>query len=135
MLLALDKLAEVIPTYRSVHGAFRVVNYGDGLVFESELYSNNTGYKIRIAYVGEGLVSIYTDDETVRMKGPYTNIFLSPSLDFKSALVRRETDRNEILIWSRGITDGVPNDTGFGSAYNPELGFYINYEVRFYTVA
>lgn len=130
VLLALDKLAEVIPAYKSVHGAFRVFNDG-GPTFEYYIQSNNTGLEFRMEQDGTGSVILYNRND-YRFDTPNVGLFLSPTLDFRQSLTFKEFFQDRINIVSMGITDATLSDAGFGYGIDPSANAYIHFELRIY---
>ena len=132
VLLALDKLTEALqPAYTSVQGRFRILDDGGTPTFESSIFSNNTGYEIRLEPMGQGFVTIYNPGEELSFR--YANIFLSPTLDPASSFTRKANGNFYSYVIACFDADKNPTDTGFGYNLSPEVNAFVNFELRFYT--
>jgi len=125
VLLALDKLATVVPTYTSIAGTFYQVAADDSVVIDV-LY-NNSPYTLSATGNASGQITFTTDGESDVRR---TLIFLGPPSHYGCAF-KIDNDNNVpivIVVDSVNTINNALDRRGFGSdGDNP-----ISFELRFY---
>jgi len=125
VLLALDKLATVVPTYTSIAGTLYQVAADDSVVID-EFY-NNSPYTLSATGNTAGQITFTTDGESDVRR---TLIFLGPPSQYGCAF-KIDNDNNVplvIVIESVNAVNNALDRRGFGSdGDNP-----ISFELRFY---
>jgi hypothetical protein len=125
VLLALDKLATVVPTYTSIAGTFYQVAADDSVVID-EFY-NNSPYTLSVTGNTSGQITFTTDGESDVRR---TLIFLGPPSQYGCAF-KIDNDNNVplvIVVDSVNAIDDELDARGFGSDGDDPISF----ELRFY---